>query len=495
MAPTPREIRDRLLADPQRPRYHFTIPEGIGAPFDPNGCIWWKGRYHLFYIFQDPALPHDGHCWGHSSSADLVHWVHHPTALAPADGDPEVGIFSGNALLNADGVPTIVYLGLGIGICIATADDDNLDHWTKCPDNPVIGYPGKEDPDYGVYNVHDPHCWLEADGYRVILNGKVLPEDEYDTAYLFRSDDLVNWDYVHAFYQPNPEWTGPEEDCACPDFFELGGRHMLLAISHARGARYYLGRCEGDTFHPEEHHRMNWPGGTCFAPESMLDGRGRRIMWAWALDRRSRQQMEGSGWSGTMTLPRVLSLGEDGALRMEPAEELEVLRTNHRRLADVTVAAGSEASLEDVRGDCLELAVELVPGDARAFGLKVRCSPDGREQTVIACRPQEGCLAIDVGRSSLDEEIVYRTYCMYDGEDPPVTAQVAPFELAADEPLRLRVFVDRSILEVFANGRQCLTQRIYPTRADSLGVSLFAEGGAVEVRSFDAWDMAPANPW
>jgi sucrose-6-phosphate hydrolase SacC (GH32 family) len=95
----------------------------------------------------------------------------------------------------------------------------------------------------------------------------------------------------------------------------------------------------------------------------------------------------------------------------------------------------------------------------------------------------------------LDAEVVYRTFCMYGGENPPVTAQEAPFELHPGEPLCLRIFLDRSILEVFANGRQCVTQPIYPTRPDSLGVTVFARGGSVTVASLDAWDMAPANPW
>jgi len=147
--------------------YHFTIPEGMGYPFDPNGAIFWKGKYHLFYIFQDPDLPHGGHCWGHASSVDLVHWTFHSTALAPAEGDPDVGIFSGNAFVNREGVPTIAYLGVGAGICLATADDGDLLRWTKCPHNPVIPIPREGDPDYGRYNVHDPHLWLEGDTYYV----------------------------------------------------------------------------------------------------------------------------------------------------------------------------------------------------------------------------------------------------------------------------------------------------------------------------------------
>ncbi len=494
MIPCARDLRAQLLADPHRPRYHFCAPEGVAMPFDPNGCIYWRGRHHLLYIFQDRSLPHSGHCWGHVSSADLLHWVHHPTAIAPAPGDPETGIFSGNALVNKEGVPTIMYLGVGAGICMATSDDDNLDRWTKCAANPVIPIPQEGDPGFGQYNVHDPHVWLDGDRYYAILNGRGRPQRDYDYAFLFRSKDLVNWEYRHPFYEPNPAWTCPDEDCACPDFFQLGDRHVLLAISHSRGARYYLGRYENETFYPEEHHRMNWPGGTCFAPESLLDGHGRRIMWAWALDRRTEEQTRKAGWSGTMTLPRVLSLGDDGGLRIEPVAELEALRSNHRRVESLAVAAGAEVSIDDVRGDCLELDVEIETAGVGEVGLKVRRSPGGEEETAIAYDSERQCLRIDVERSSLDPEIVYRTYCMRAGENPAVTAQEAPLELAPGEPLKLRVFLDRSILEVLANGRQCVTQRIYPTRGDSLGVSAFIRGGDATM-TLDAWDMAPTNPW
>ena len=489
-------MRAKCLGDPHRPRYHFTAPEGLSMPFDPNGCLCWKGKYHLFYIFQDPGLPRGGHCWGHASSIDLVHWTHHPTALAPAPGDPDVGIFSGNGFVNKDGIPTLIYFGIDAGVCIATSEDDDLDHWTKSPHNPVIPVPKEGEPGHGVYNVFDPHCWVEGETYYVALGGKVLPGKEYDTVFLFKSTDLINWDYVRPFYEPNADWTGPEEDCACPDFFRLGDRHMLLCISHPRGCRYYLGRYEDETFHPEEHHRMNWPGGTCFAPESLLDDRGRRIMWAWVLDRRPREMAETVGWSGVMTLPRVLSLAEDGSLRIEPVEELQSLRLNHRRCEDLKLAADTELVLDDVSGDCLEMAAEIQPGTASEVGVIVRRSPGAEEQTAIAWTPGAKCLRIDFSRSSLDRIIKYYEFCMRGGEaNPEVQFQEAPLELRDGESLELRIFLDHSILEVFANGRQCVTQRIYPTRADSTGVALFSRGGDAEVSTLDAWDLAASNPY
>jgi sucrose-6-phosphate hydrolase SacC (GH32 family) len=482
-----RELRSKFLEDPHRPTYHFAAPEGLAMPFDPNGCIYWRNKYHLMYIFQDHDLPHGGHCWGHVSSIDLVHWTHHPTALAPRPGDPDQGIFSGNAFVNKQGEATILYHGCGVGNCIATSSDDDLVNWTKLSSNPIVPSPKEGDPDFGKYSSWDPHGWLEEDTYYGLFGG--------GTATLFRSKDLVNWEYLHPFIQTDRDWIDPDEDCSCPDFFPLGDRHMLLCISHKRGCRYYLGRYENETFYPESHARMNWPGGTCFAPESLLDDKGRRIMWAWVLDRRSREVAQASGWSGVMTLPRVLSLGEDGTLRIEPVEELAVLRLNHRKREDVGLKADGQLILDDISGDALELAVEMHPQGAREFGVIVRRSPGGEEQTVITCDLDSKKLKVDFSRSSLDKIIKHWTLCMGGGENPEVQSQEAPFELRQGEPLKLRVFLDRSILEVYANDRQCVTQRIYPTRSDSLGVALLSRGGNTLVKALDAWDMAAANPW
>lgn len=491
-----RRLRDKLLRDPHRPTYHFVAPEGTAMPFDPNGCLYWRGRYHLFYIFQDQDLPHGGHCWGHASSADLLHWRHHPTALAPMPGDPDIGIFSGNGFINKHGVPTLMYFGIEAGICIATSEDDNLDHWTKHPANPVIPIAREGDAGFGVYNVFDPHGWVEGDTYYTILGGKVLPGGDYDTVFLFKSQDMLSWEYVRPFYQPKPEWTGPEEDCACPDFFKLGDRHVLLCISHPRGARYYLGRYENETFHPEEHHRMNWPGGTCFAPESVLDEDGRRIFWTWVLGRRSPEASAASGWSGVMSLPRVMSVGEDGKVHIEPVEELTSLWHNPRVLEDLRLADGQEMLLQTISGDALCLEVVADVPESGEFSLVLRRSPDAEEQTVISYNYTSGLLSIDFSRSTLDETVHYSQYIFVGGIDnPEVSVQRAPLRLVPDEPLSLRIYLDRSILEVFANGRQCMTQRIYPTRPDSVGVAVSSTGGSSWVYHLAAYDVAPTMAW
>jgi len=491
-----RTLRSELVRDKHRPLYHIVAPEGVCRPFDPNGAIWWKGRYHLFYIFQDEHLPDGGHCWGHVSSPDLVHWRHHPTALFPAAGDPEEGIFSGCALVSAEGIATIVYLGVNSGVCIARSYDDNLDRWVKEPANPVIPIPTESDSNFGKYVVHDPHVWIENGSYYAIINGWA----QWDTAYLFSSPDLVHWEYQHKFYQPRSEWTEKDEDVACPDFFPLGDRHMLLCISHKRGCRYYIGTYKDQKFVPERHARMNWDGGPCFAPESLLDPNGRRIFWAWALDRRSDKSAHESGWSGCMTLPRVISLDSGGELLIEPPQELNTLRGTLTRLENLIVKG--QVTINEVSGDSLEIQLEIDLLESREVSVAVRCSPDGTECTLITYNSVSHELSIDVAKSSSDPSVKYPTLCWnpvsswYKTEtDPGSTTQRAPLHLHDGEHLLLRIYIDRSIVEVFANSRQCITHRIYPTRADAREVRIHADKSPVKVLGLTAWEMAPSNSW
>ena len=125
------------------------------------------------------------------------------------------------------------------------------------------------------------------------------------------------------------EGVSIDEDVSCADFFPIGDRRMFLCISHRLGCRYYLGDWKDEAFHPTFHEKMSWVDNSFFAPESLLDDQGRRIMWAWIFDGPGFARAE-FGWSGTMSLPRVLTLGDDGMLRMNPPEEIERLRYNER---------------------------------------------------------------------------------------------------------------------------------------------------------------------
>jgi len=492
MHETARALREHYLRDPYRPGYHFVRPENYHGPVDPNGAIFWKGRYHLFYLYQthDPDRKSCLNHWAHSSSPDLIHWRHHLPAVEPdLDGtEKKYGFcWSGDSFDAGGGKAGILYWGDAGATCLATSTDDDLSTWTKHPDNPVIP---ASPPGENHRGDHAACAWKEGKTWYCIRGGQ-LP-GQGDTVFLFKSPDLVKWKYLHPFYKPDRKWTRAYEDNACPDFFKLGEKYMMLFISHHHGCQYYLGRYENEKFHPEIHQRMSITDNALFAPDSLADDKGRRIMWAWTKDGRPGGTVYASGWSGSMCLPRVLSLGHDGTLRQRPPREFERLRYDARKLENLTVKADAELPLRtagsstqgavagDIRGNSIELAIDMVPDGAKQFGVKVCCSPGGEEQTLVFYDATDKKLKVDTRKS---------------GRQGARRIEALPFELKPRETLKLRVFVDKSYVDVFANDRQAITRRIYPSRKDSVGVALFSNGSPTRVPVARAWKMMASNPY
>jgi beta-fructofuranosidase len=461
-----RKIRRAQLNDPYRPVWHLTIAEGTGYPFDPNGAIFKNGIYHLWYLYQAEA----GHHWQHLSSIDLFHWRWHANDLQHHPGDPDTGIFSGNAFLAGDGNVVISYHGLGTGgNCVAFSSDPSLDIWKKPASNP-IALPG-----------WDPHMWLEGDTYYQISGGNP------PVLYTGKAYDQP-MEEMGAFMTHDLPGIDDFEDISCPDFFKLDDRWVLVCISHPRGARYYIGDWDGKQFRPHSHHRMNWPGGTYFAPETLLDDKGRRILWAWVLDRKTGVS------SGTMSMPRVLTLSKDKlSLNIAPPEEVEQLRYNPMEEKPFTVEKGESVTLGTIKGNIMEMELTIDPGKASRFGVKLFCSGDGREQTPVVIDLNKDILQVDMRKSSLDNPL-YHEFVMHD-PNPVVETQDAPFILEQGEKVNLRIFIDKSILEVFANGRQCITQVVYPTLEDAVHIQIFAEDAPVKVQQIRGWKLFPAMQW
>ena len=464
---TVRDLREKLLGDPHRPGFHFVIPEGKGMPFDPNGAIFWKGRYHVFYIFQDSRTGSRDHHWGHVSSTDLFHWRFHETNLIG-------GMFSGNCFVNKEGVPTMCYHQVGQGNALAVAMDDNLDKWEKLDSNPITPVTADGDEHHGKYRSWDPYGWVEDGRYYAIFGGK--------RPAVARSDSMGGpWEYCGDLMANTVGDVAIDEDVSCADFFKIGDKRMLLCISHRLGCRYYLGKWEGEKFHPEFHEKMSWADNSFFAPESLLDDKGRRIMWAWIFDRPGFGMRDDFGWSGTMSLPRVLSLTDDGTLSMDVPKEIENLRYNQRIKKNISIEADTAKLLEGISGNSIELAIEMEGTKAKQFGVKVCCSADGAEETFIFYDCTDKKLKIDTTKSGLSGS--------------PKGIEAGPFELKKGETLKLRVFVDKSVVEVFANKRQAVMRRIYPNKKDSVSVSLFSNGGAAKAKTVQAWDIMPSNPY
>ena len=447
--------------------------------------------------------------WDHVSSRDLVHWIYHPPAVSPRlDGSMPLGIYSGGAIKNAP-KPTLIYHVPGQGTCISIAQDDELINWKELPQNPVI----KPHTDEDEFIVFDPAGWYENGKYYALIGNKnKRPGYEGDCTSLFTSTDLVNWEYQGPFYKSNREWTLEAEDAACPDFYPIGNKHMLLMHGHRpyrNITHYYLGTYKEERFFPEQHGRMSWLGGQLSGPESLIDDRGRNIFFGWIAESRTgggslwgydNEVVPGKNdlyaWASAVSLPRVMSLTQNGELGIDPAPELEALRLNLRQKSNVEIPENGEVTLDGMAGDVMELLVEIDPGNAQEIGVKVRCSPDNAEETYIIYNQEKNTLRIDFENSTVADNVVYRGFYTTEpteGED--ITTQEAPFQFGENEILKLRIFIDRSILEVFANGRQSITQRIYPSKAESKEIRLYSKGGTGTALVVKAWDMEQVMPW
>jgi sucrose-6-phosphate hydrolase SacC (GH32 family) len=378
----------------------------------------------------------------------MVHWVWQPTPLTTDNTGH--GMFSGTAFLTREGKPAIIYHGLGSGFNqISVALDDKLQTWMK--PWPMVGM--RKDGTRSPTKYWDPDCWLDGKTYYAISGGK--------PATLFKSPDLKKWEEIGPLLQdefPPNLGVGKGEDISCANMFKIGNKWMLLCIGHGLGCRYYLGAFKNERFLPEFHGRMNWRGQEVFAPESLLTPDGRRVMWAWCHIKGLPVQ------GGIQSLPRELSLPADGALRIRPLKELESLRYGRKAASEIAVQGGTSPALDGIEGDALEIAVTFKPGTAKRYGIKVLCGADGFGGFPVAYDS-------DAKRIWLDSLPV-------------------PFELQPDENLSLRVFVDKRIVEVFANDRQAALAGCPAPGGD--GVRIFSDGGDVRVQRIECWKMKSA---
>lgn len=422
--------------------YHLLHPGPGGAmPGDPNCAFYWKGEYHLHYIYNHK----EGYAFAHVSSKDMVHWKWRPTNLTP--GFTGHGMFSGTGFLTREGKPAIIYHGQGSGRNqLAFALDDKLEKWTK----PVPIIPKDASGGEPAFNNWDPDCWLNGDTYYAISGG--------GNPSLMKSSDLKDWRFIGPLLSDDyPANLGmPKgEDISCGNMFKIGKKWMLLCISHGLGCRYYLGDFKDEKYLPDFQAMMSWNGNNFFAPESLKTKDGRRVMWAWLLNLPVAP-------CGVQSLPRELELPENGVLRIKPLRELKALRYGEVSETGITVKSDSVQMLEKISGNTLELEVAFRSPMAKESGLDVLCDKDGKNGVRIAYVPESKTLRVGTVN--------------------------APFDLKKGEDLTLRVFIDKNLVEVFANDRQAAAFAGKYVAAN-LGVGLFSNGGDAAAKQVKCWKM------
>ena len=457
--------------DLYKPQYHF-LPKNNWMN-DPNGPIYYKGKYHLFYQHNPKDYHWDTMHWGHAVSEDLVHWEHLPIALYPSNELGETHCFSGCTVIK-EGIPTIYYTSIGENErnarlggeqWMAVSHDDMLT-WEKYKANPTMKASLHNGLD--IKEWRDPFIWQENGIWYMVLGGE---HEEKGCVLIYSSEDLINWKFLNKMFE-DPAFKFLE----CPNMLKFGDKYVLV-YSPSEAVRYHVGSLdENYKFISESDGILDnsgWEG--FYAPNTLIDPKGRKIMWGWMTDT-SRGEFQGAnGWAGAQSIPRILTLAEDNTLKMEPAPEFQVLRYDEEIYENLALEGNKK--LFKNKGRAIEINMEIILSGEEVFSLNVLEAADGEEKTIIKYDAVKKELQIDRTHASLAKE-------------PHNSILKVSLPKEKGELLQIHVFVDHSIIEVFADNKVCISTRVYPTLEGSNNVSLeLNKGKALSLQKLELWKM------
>lgn len=474
-----RQSVEQLRFDPHKPAFHAHAPANWLN--DPNGLVYFNNEYHLFYQhnpFEPKHWGKDPIHWGHMKSKDLVHWEHLPIALAPSEDYDRDGCFSGGAAVH-DGKLYLFYTaniftvppGLPDDLlqqqCVAVSVDGI--HFDKSELNPVIKHPPAgigQDNHFRDPNVffHE-ETWYMLIGNRLGNDGQIL---------LYRSSDLLNWEYVKVFGESSGDMGYMWE---CPDFFSMNGKDVLAFSPQGIGwpdqpniSGYYLGQLDYETldFSHGAFHKLDH-GFDFYAPQSFTDGKGRRILFGWMRMPKNADKQ----WAGSMTLPRELRVTGD-RLTILPVEELTLLRQQQVTVSDVQLTQDAKTTFPNIKGTCIELLCrfDMTKTDAAEFGLEIRSSLNGDQKTVITYSKEHNTITLDRNQSG----------------DYVSGTRVLKLQQRPDE-LELHIFLDTCMMEMFINkGEYVMSGWLFPDPG-SENIVFFSHGGKTIIKSVDCWGL------
>jgi fructan beta-fructosidase len=395
-----------LYREKLRPQFHFSSRRGWNN--DPNGLVFYKGEYHLFYQHNPYGWEWGNMHWGHAVSLDLVHWRELPIALYP---DEHGTMFSGSAVIDAKNTADFATGRDPAIVCIFTAAGDPFTQglafsndrgrtWTKYPDNPVLKHIIGSNRDPKVLWYAPQNKWVMA-----------LYLDRNDYA-LFASPDLKRWERMSDVALP-----GTSE---CPEFFEIsvdGRKDETRWIFYGGNGRYVVGRFDGRVFTPESGpHELN--RGNCFyASQTFSDippEDGRRILIPWG-----QMNTPGMPFNQMMGLPVELTLvttPEGLRLQAYPVREIASLRRVVHKIPPQPLRPGDNP-LAKIRAELVDVSAVIELGEANELELSVRGLP----------------ITYDAAK----QEIAFQ-------------GKKARLNLI-NGAIRLRVLVDRTSIDIFGN--------------------------------------------
>jgi sucrose-6-phosphate hydrolase SacC (GH32 family) len=439
--------------DASRPVFHFRPPAQWMN--DVCGAFFHQGRYHLFFQFNPWSdKPGQGAGWGHARSPNLLRWELLPPALLPDAQNGSILDASGCATLDGYGRPLLFFAQTPERFpqkqrqqWAALPEDDTLLHWRRVD----LGLtPGQS----GIPSSMAP-SW--ADMFVFKAGGRTFATFKSSQGLVCEAQNpgLTQWKAVGNI---------PGMDGECPNLFPLEGRHVL--IQSAAPINYRVGDFDTNTI--QFRGREEQPRILDYGPEKkdasegrglygttvFTDVKGRTILLGWIGGFKPQRQ-----WNGVMSLPRLLRLAGEQLLQ-EPIPELAQL---HGRRVAMRPAGLTNAArvLEGLHGDALDVTIEIKPGTATAFGVRLR-GPEAAPGDVVI-RRAPGLLN--------------------------VAGRAVPCISNPGEVFKFRFLLDKSVLEAFVgDGQIAVTRVIYPP-SPNLQVEVFAEGGTIQVQRLEGYEM------
>ena len=423
-----------------RPKIHLTAPRNWIN--DPNGFIYYKGEYHLFYQYFPYGTNWGTMHWGHATSKDLINFEHHPIAIFPSKKFDSNGCFSGTALIKDDKL-NFYYTGINY---LRTADENihipyDNESFEACQvkissedgytfdnfnDKRVVVPPIRDKKLGHVTHTRDPKVWKYKDGYSMILGSKFKKdgvEGHVGEALFYTSKDGEHWEYKNRCFD---ETLGDMWEC--PDLVNVDGKYIFImspehitddGVNYTNNSIYSIVDFDEETCEMKINNEYNYldEGLDVYAPQTTLDKNGNRIVIGWV---RMPKKFDGEEWIGMMTLPRVISV-IDNKVHFTVPDYIQNLFTKE-----------IEASKFNLNTPCRIKAKLTSEGSINIGGYKISVKDDrivaDRSDVFIDCDLK----AVEFKSSKLDGT--------YD----------------------LDIFVDKGIVEIFINdGQYVITNVVY----------------------------------
>ena len=458
------EKKEKVDQDFWRQKYHL---QGIvGLINDPNGFSQFKGKYHLFYQWNPLKTDHTAKYWGHSVSDDLLHWERKSTALRPDTWYSKNGVYSGSGIV----INEKLYLFYTGNVkdeegnrssyqCFAISEDgENFERLEPSIVNQPDGY---------TRHIRDPKIWEKDGKYYAVIG--IQSEKLEGKAVLYSSENVKDWKYLGEIAGGNKEPLGDFGYMwECPDYFQLKdektGKVVDILAACPQGLEpqgdlynnkyqsgYFFGKLdyEKPDFEITSEFTELDRGHDFYAPQTMEDDKGRRIIVGWmGVPEEEDYPTVKNEWLHCLTLPRELKV-IDGVLYQLPMDEMKGIRGEKTEF-NGAVNGETEAG----KGTEYEMIAEF-SDFSDDFGLKLRTGENN--ETVIKFDYKEKKLILDRSRGEQPDKKPRKVY------------------LGDIEKLDLRIFVDNSSVEVFVNGgKEVFSSRIFPQK-NADGIKVFSE--------------------